>query len=74
MAKKKQKAYTIDIGLIVRIVIDENLDPNVDNEFDQAVFKAVKKRIKEEGVSFISEGISNFHDDVETPYDPEFDN
>jgi len=73
MANNKQKAYLIDIDLKIRVVVDEHLDPNVDDEFDQAVFKAVKKRIEEEGSSFLSEGISNFDDDVETPYDPEFD-
>lgn len=68
-----KKAILVNVDLLVRIIIDDSIDPDIDPEFDEAVTNAVKGRLSEEGISFISEGISDYNDDKETPYDPEFD-
>ena len=68
-----KKAMLVNIDLLVRVIVDDFVDPDVDPEFDETVTNAVKARLADEGVSFISEGINDYRDDEETPYDPEFD-
>jgi hypothetical protein len=68
-----KKAMLVNIDLLVRVIIDDFVDPDVDPEFDETVTNAVKARLADEGVSFIGEGINDYRDDEETPYDPEFD-
>ena len=70
---KPKKAYLVDVNLIVRVVVDAEVDPNTDEEFDMAVLRNIQKRIKEEGLEFISENIEDFNEDIECPFDPEFD-
>jgi hypothetical protein len=70
---EQKKAVLVDIDLKVRVIIGESIDPNMDEEFDEALLRAVKHRIKEEGRSFLTEGIQDFQDDIENPYNPEFD-
>lgn len=62
MAKKKYKVY---VDLLVTVEVDENADPNgIDsNEFDTEVANTVRHRLEEEGLSFISEAISNWEED-----------
>jgi len=72
MAEEK-KALLVDVNLKVRVIVDTDVDPETDPEFEEAVFNAVKSRIAEEGVSFIAEGIEDYNDDVENPFDPEYD-
>lgn len=71
--KNNKKAYLVNIDLEIRVTIDETLDPNIDPEFDKAVMDKLKFRLLEEGESFILEGINEFNEDKECPYDPEFD-
>ena len=70
---KPKKAYLVDVNLLVRVVVDAEVDPNTDEEFDMAVLRNIQKRIKEEGLEFISENIEDFNEDIECPFDPEFD-
>ena len=71
---KNKKAYIVDIDLIIRLVMDEKMDPVLDQkEFDKAIYKAVKLRLEEEGVSFISEGVTDIEEDETCPYDPKYD-
>jgi len=69
----EKKAVLVNVDLLVRVVVDHNLDLDYDQEFEEVVAEAVKTRLKEEGVSFIAEGINDYRDDTEDPYDPEFD-
>ena len=71
MASKK--AITVDVNLKVRVVVNDTVDPNTDPEFEEAVTNSVRGRLAEEGISFIAEGINDFNDDKETPFDPEYD-
>ena len=68
-----KKAYLVKIDLIVRVIVDDKYEPDIDPEFDEEAFKKVTKRIKEEGISFIGEGIEDIDLDEENPYDPEYD-
>lgn len=68
-----KKAMLVNIDLLVRVIVDDFVDPDVDPEFDEVVTNAVRARLAEEGISFIGEGINDYRDDEETPYDPEFD-
>lgn len=73
MAKDK-KAYLVDIDLVIRLIMNDKLDPVIDyKEFDKEIYKAVKSRIEEEGMSFITEGITDVEEDESCPYDPEYD-
>jgi len=62
MAKKKYKVY---VDLLVTVEVNENIDPNgIDsNDFDTEVANTIRHRMEEEGLSFISEGISNWEED-----------
>ena len=68
-----KKAVLVNVDLLVRIVIDDFVDMDHDPEFEELVTDAVKARLKEEGVSFIAEGINDYREDRENPYDSEFD-
>ena len=67
-----KKAILVDVELQVRVVVDEQVDPNIDKEFDEAVQKKILESIKNDD-TFISENIVDFDDDLETPYDQEYD-
>jgi len=69
----KKKAMLVNIDLLVRVIIDDSVDPDVDPEFDEAVTNAVRERLADEGISFIGEGINDYRDDEQDPYDPEYD-
>jgi len=69
-----KKAVLVDIDLIVRVIVDEELDMDIDPMFDEIVTNAVRSRLSDEGISFIAEGIDDYNDDLENPYDPEWDN
>lgn len=71
--KGNKKAMLVDVNLKVRVIIDESVDPEVDPEFEEAVMNAVRSRMSEEGISFIAEGIDDYNDDKENPFDPEYD-
>jgi hypothetical protein len=73
MAKKNKKAYLVDVNLYLRVLVDEDIDPDMDPEFDKAVIAKIKHRMLEEGDSFFIENIDKVEDDIECPYDPEFD-
>ena len=62
MAKKK---YNVSVDLLVTIEVDDNVDPNgLDSaEFDTEVANRIRHRMEEEGLSFISEGISDWEED-----------
>lgn len=61
MAKKKYKVY---VDLLVTVEVDENTDPNgIDSEFDTEVANSIRHRMEEEGLSFISESITNWEED-----------
>jgi hypothetical protein len=62
MAKKKYKVY---VDLLVTVEVDENADPNgIDStEFDTEVANSIRHRMEEEGLSFISESITNWEED-----------
>ena len=49
------------------------MDLDVDPEFDETVTNMIRQRLAEEGISFIAEGINDYRDDNECPYDPEYD-
>tara|TARA_R110002020_G_scaffold29571_13_gene93252 strand:- start:1518 stop:1730 length:213 start_codon:yes stop_codon:yes gene_type:complete len=68
-----KKAMLINIDLLVRIIIDDTVDLDHDPEFEEIVTEVVKNRLREEGVSFIAEGINDYREDEENPYDTEFD-
>ena len=68
-----KKAMLVRVNLLVRIIIDDRVDPDVDKEFDETVAAVIKNRLSEEGVSLISEGIFDYEDDLENPFDPEYD-
>lgn len=70
---KEKKALLVDVNLKLRVIVNEDVDPNMDEEFEEAVLLNVKHRIKEEGRSFIAQGIDDFNDDIENPYNKEFD-
>jgi len=71
---KGKKAYIVDIDLVIRVIADEDLDPNIDyKDFDKMIFEKFKSRLKEEGSSFITEGITDIEEDEDCPYDPEYD-
>lgn len=70
---KQKKAVLVDLELKIRVVIGEDVDPNMDEEFEKALLLKVKKRIKEEGHTFLANGIVDFQDDIEDPYNEEFD-
>jgi hypothetical protein len=74
MPREKDKtALTVKITLEVRVVVDDTWDLNIDPEFEQATMKAIKERMKEEGSDFIAAGIEDYQNDLENPYDPEYD-
>jgi hypothetical protein len=62
MGKKKYKVY---VDLLVTVEVNDNIDPNgIDSQdFDTEVANAIRHRLEEEGLSFISEGISNWEED-----------
>jgi len=69
-----KKAVLVTVELEIRVIVDEVTDPDVDyKEFNEAVHLRMTKRMKEEGGTFIGEGISDYNDDLENPYDSEFD-
>jgi hypothetical protein len=73
MAQNK-KAYLVDVDLVIRLIMDDKLDPAIDyKDFDKAIYKAIKSRMEEEGMSFITEGITDVEEDESCPYDPEYD-
>ncbi len=67
-----KKAYLVDVNLKIRVVVADHIDPEGE-EFGEAVHQSVEKRMKEEGISFINEGIDDYTDDKENPYDSEYD-
>lgn len=71
MAKKK--AMLVNVDLLVRVIIDDSVDPDYDDFFDEIVTNAVRQRLADEGISFIAEGINDYRNDEENPYDPEYD-
>jgi hypothetical protein len=71
---EEKKALLVKVNLLVRVIVDSDVDPEVDSEFELAVMASVKSRIQEEGVSFIAEAIEDYNDDIENPYDSEYDN
>ena len=73
MAENK-KAYLVDVDLVIRLIMDSKLDPVLDyKDFDKAIYKAIRSRMEEEGMSFITEGITDVEEDESCPYDPEYD-
>tara|TARA_Y100000389_G_C17259370_1_gene412221 strand:- start:375 stop:587 length:213 start_codon:yes stop_codon:yes gene_type:complete len=62
MGKKKYKVY---VDLLVTVEVNDNVDPNgIDSQdFDTEVANTVRHRMEEEGLSFISEAISNWEED-----------
>ncbi len=73
MAKDK-KAYLVDVDLVIRLIMDSELDPTLDyKDFDKAIYKAIVSRMEEEGMCFITEGITDVEEDESCPYDPEYD-
>jgi hypothetical protein len=68
-----KKAVLVNIDLLVRVIVDDFVDLDVDPEFDEVVTNAVRGRLSEEGISFIAEGINDYREDEENPYDPEYD-
>lgn len=67
-----KKAYLVDVNLKIRVITEDHIDPEGE-EFGEAVYNSVNKRMKEEGISFINEGIDDYKDDKENPYDPDYD-
>lgn len=70
---KDKKALLVKVDLLVRVVVDSDVDPEIDSEFEMAVMASIKSRMQEEGISFIAEGIEDYNDDTENPYDSEYD-
>lgn len=68
-----KKAVLVDIDLTIRVIVDEEMDLDIDPEFDETVTNMIRQRLAEEGISFIAEGINDYRDDNECPYDPEYD-
>ena len=68
-----KKAVLVDINLRVRVIVDEDMDLDIDPVFDELVTNAVRSRISDEGIAFIAEGIDDYNDDKETPYDNDWD-
>lgn len=68
-----KKAVLVKIDLLVRVIVDEDMDLDIDPVFDELVTNAVRARLSDEGISFIAEGIDDYNDDKETPYDKEWD-
>ena len=69
-----KKAIVVSVELEIRIIIDDRLDPDVDHEeLNEAVHTRISKRMKDEGPSFIGEGINDYNDDEENPYDYAYD-
>jgi hypothetical protein len=68
-----KKAYLATVSLTVRVVIPDHLDPDMDPEFDIAVAKKIETKLYEEGLSAISENITDWEEDEELPYNPEID-
>ena len=68
-----KKAVLVDINLRVRVIVNEDMDLDIDPVFDELVTNAVRNRISDEGIAFIAEGIDDYNDDKETPYDKEWD-
>jgi hypothetical protein len=67
-----KKAYLAKVDLLVRVIVDDHIDPEGE-EFGEIVYNATNKRMKEEGISFINEGIDDYEEDIENPYDPDYD-
>ena len=67
-----KKAYLAKIDLLVRVIVDDHIDPEGE-EFGAIAYEATNKRMKEEGISFINEGIDDYEEDIENPYDPDYD-
>ena len=68
-----RKALLVNVNLQVRVIIDENkVDPETE-ALDEIVADKVRDRLKEEGTSFIGENIEDYNDDVENPFNPDFD-
>lgn len=73
MAEDK-KAYLVDVDLVIRLIMDSKLDPTLDyKDFDKEIYKVIISRMEEEGMSFITEGITDVEEDESCPYDPEYD-
>lgn len=64
-----KKAMLVNINLLVRVIVNNSIDPDVDPEFDEAVTNAVRRRLADEGISFIGEGINDYRDDEQDPYE-----
>jgi hypothetical protein len=73
MAKDK-KAVLVEVNLLARIIIDEDIDMDSDiEEVNKVITKEVKKLIENKGDFYIGEGIENYQLDVTNPYNPETD-
>lgn len=69
-----KKAVIVKVELELRVIIDDNLDMDIDNEeVNKILLDKINTRVEEEGASYIGENITDYDDDLENPYDPEFD-
>ena len=71
--QKNKKAVTVDVNLKVRVIVDSDMDLDFDPKFEEIINTAIKDRMFEEGTGFIGQGIDNYEDDKENPFDPEYD-
>ena len=69
-----KKAVTVTLTIDLRIIVDTTLDLDSDyDDLNKATLKVIQERIKEEGVELIGESITDYYEDTDNPYDPEYD-